>query len=55
MITLKLKPKQIEVLYDVLDWYKRDLSSSKEMDSEDWFYFNTVEKLQQEIVSAENR
>jgi hypothetical protein len=27
---LKLKPKQVEVLYDVLGWYKNDLAQSKE-------------------------
>jgi hypothetical protein len=51
---LKLKPKQVEVLYDVLGWYKNDLAQSKEMDDEDWVYFNTVEMIQQKIVSLEN-
>jgi hypothetical protein len=54
MITLNLKPKQVEVLYDVLDWYKSDIGRSNEMTDEDWEYFNIVEKIQQQIVSSEN-
>lgn len=57
MIKLKLKPKEIEVLFDVLDWYKRDLTRTKgvkEMDDEDWVYFHTVELIQDRIVYLEN-
>lgn len=56
MITLNLKPKQITVLYDVLNWAKHDIGKKgiDEMDDEDWKYFHIIDKLQEEIVCLEN-